>query len=125
MILDSYTFEKQPMGLDVLVEEVKFNSSVLTYSDVAYFDWGHSIKGVQLPLRWDYMSPAMYTNLQAKYVATGPLVFDPQIVGLSITYDVQVLSLTGKYFLTMNSSRQHGVALRKDVVLVLLIMGVH
>jgi hypothetical protein len=117
MILDSYTFPKQP-GEMTMIEKEKMASSLLTYTSVAYFSWGASIIGKMIKLRWGGMTTAQFNTLQTKFEADAEVVFDPQDGG-GVTYNVEIMGLTGKYHLSLLDS----AAFRTDVEMTLLIIS--
>jgi len=120
--LDSYTFEKNPSEAVGMLKDVNYASSVLTYSNVGYFNWGASIAGVQITFKWAYMPAGMYDSLQTLWVGTGPYTLTPNDDS-SKTFQVQILDLKGAYFLTMSTTRISRSSLRKDVELTLLVMS--
>jgi len=97
-----------------LVRPDKKNAVVETYSSVAYFSWGASIVGKIIELVWDFMSTSNFTSLDALFTADAVVVFNPQT---GTTYNVNILSLDGEYFLGVQDD------LRKNVKMQLLIMS--
>ena len=116
MILDSYTFVKQP-GEMTMIEADKHASTLLTYSSAAFFSWGVTIVGKIISLRWGGMTTAQYDALQAKYAAdAGEIVFDPQ-QGDSKTYNVEMLRLEGQYHLSLLDSASYRIDVEMDLVI--------
>ena len=122
MTLGGVTFTKNPTDADTVIRQVKYCSSILTYSSVAYFDWGASIVGKEIELNWSYMPTAMYDSMQTLYVAAGPHVFNPND-DESLTFNVHIKSLHGRYFLTAGDTIGSRAAHRRDVRMTLLIMS--
>lgn len=98
MILGGYTFAQNPSDIGDILIPRRHCASVETYSSVAFFSWGASVIGKTVSLAWDYLSCDMFDALNALYQADAALVFDPQD-GNGDTYNVEILSLTGKYHL--------------------------
>jgi len=121
MSLGTYTFENNPSDLNAILNPKKSCASVSTYSGVAYFSWGTLIAGVEVELTWDYMSCDQYDSLDAIYQADAPVVWDPQDgYSPAITYNVEIVDLTGRYFIGLSSSAEW---VRRDVRLRLLILS--
>ena len=117
MVLDSYTFTKQP-GEMTMIEGKKYASSILTYTSIAYFSWGVTIVGKLIVLKWGGMPTAQYDELQQKYANDVEILFDPQ-QGDGKTYNVEIKRLEGKYHLSLLDS----ASFRKDIEMDLLIMS--
>lgn len=113
--IGGYTLINNPNSMDMPRPE-KFSSSVMTFDSVVFYNWGVSIVGVQITLKWTYMLAGEYDALDAIYQAPGPLLFDPTL-DTGKTYNVQMTSFTGM----MTNTIQGGY--RTDVQMVLLIVG--
>ena len=118
MILGSYTFDWPPISSNIdIVRPLKSNSSVETYSTVAYFNWGSKIAGRQFNLEWEYMSGAQFSSLDALYAADEIIVWD--ILGDGTKrYNVIIEKLDGAYFLNYNDSYW-----RRNVKMTLLVIS--
>lgn len=98
-----------------LLRPDRFSAFTLTYAGVEFFSWGTSVIGKRIELSWDFLEAAHFDTLDTLFQSDSLAVFDPQD-GSAHTYNVQILSLEGKYY--------EGVTIhRKDVRLVLLIMS--
>jgi hypothetical protein len=106
MALASYTFEKNPTNVDDIIRKKRRVSSIKTFTKVAVFSWGVSIVGQTIVLNWDYMPTGMYESLRTLYEADSQVVFDPQN-GTSKTYNVEVMDLSGKYFIYLDNASGH------------------
>jgi len=113
--LGSYTFDIMPSAM-TLIQKDREVAYQKTYTNVALFSWGLSYVGKVLDLTWEFMSDSQYTSLQTIYIADVPVVFNPQD-GTSKTYNVEVLSLDGEYYITMSGGD------RRNVKMSLLIMS--
>jgi hypothetical protein len=122
MTLGGYTFVSNPSDTDTVIRQVKRCASVITYSNVGFFDWGPSIVGKEVELIWNSMPATMYDSLEALYLAAGPHVWDPQD-DESHTFNVHIKSLNGRYLVTMGDTIGSRAAQRRDVRMVLIIMS--
>jgi len=118
MILGGTTFDYNPSEMECLIPQ-RFNNHVLTYSGVEFFSWGASIVGKTIELRWNYMPSDQFADLNTLYQADTQIVWNPQL-GDSKTYNVEIINLTGSYFLELENT---GVIHRKNVILALLIIS--
>jgi len=117
MVLDSYTFVKQP-GEMTLLEKDKINTSLLTYTSVAYFSWDVTMVGRTITLKWGGMTTTEFDTFQTKFEADAQVVWDPQQGGVT-TYNVEITRLTGEYHLSLLDSATY----RTNVEMDLLIMS--
>ena len=116
MILDGYTFAKNPNRTQGMFEEDKPTSYVVTYSSVDFFAWNATIVGKKVTLLWDYMPTAQYDTLHTKWLTGSQVEIDP-VQDTAFKFYVHILNLQGTYFLDIEG------AYRKDASLELLIMG--
>lgn len=115
MILGSYTFTVLPDKMTA-IEQDKENTSVKTYSSVAYFSWDVSYVGKILELVWEYMEATDYSSLRSIYEADTAVVFEPEISEGETTFNVEVLDCYGQYFYDLTT-------VRKQVTVRLLILS--
>lgn len=101
MSLGGHTFASNPSKMTVLVKD-KAAAEVLTYSSVAYFDWGRVWAGKPITLEWDYMLATEFDTLDALQDTAGDMIFDPQD-GKTKTYDVWFKHFDGQYHLDPTS----------------------
>jgi hypothetical protein len=92
-ILGTYTMDFNPDSMDI-PEKEKTVSTVDTYSGSAIFQWPAIIEGVLVTLEWDWMSIAQYNALNALYLSTDTISWNPQYAGI---YQVIVSKFSGKY----------------------------
>ncbi len=119
MILGAYTFATNPSDATP-IEANRSVASVITYASVGFFSWGASIVGKIIELAWTYMPADMYDSLKDLEIADATIVFDPQD-GTGKTYNVEILSIYGKYCL--GKLGYAADTLRKDVKVALLILS--
>ena len=115
MKLDTYTFTNLPDKMTA-IEQDKENTSIKTYSSVAYFSWGISYLGKILELVWDYMDASDYSSLRSLYEADEAIVFEPEVSESETTFNVEILDCYGEYFYDLTT-------VRKNVTVRLLIMS--
>ncbi len=111
--LGGYTFFWDPdrMGIP---EKKKTVSVVPTYGGSAIFEWAAILQGTRVELEWEFMPKGMYSTLRELYLQTSTsFIWDPATGGN--TYNVQIESLKGEYFIT----GLHGHAYRRAVKMVL------
>jgi hypothetical protein len=96
MSLGAYTFDQHPSDIDEMMKAVKRSASVETYESVAYFSWGTTLVGKTITMTWDWMSCDQYDALDTLYQADASVVFNPQD-GSAATWNVEIVSLSGKY----------------------------
>jgi len=120
MILGGVTFTYNSKISFPIIKPRKRNSVVDTYGGVAYFALTPTIKGVLLPLEWDWMPAAMFDSLNTLYQADDVIVFDPSggSVGAT-TYNVIIKELDGVYWLNLDTNDSY----REKVKMELLIMS--
>ena len=63
MILGGVTFTYNSKIDFPVIKPKKANAHVETYSGVAYFSWTTTIKGIVIPLKWDWMPAAQFITL--------------------------------------------------------------
>jgi hypothetical protein len=119
MVLGTYTFATNPSDATP-IEVNRSTANIITYSSVGFFSWGASIVGKIIELTWTYMPADMYSSLKTLEAADATIIFDPQD-GTSKTYNVEILSIYGKYCL--GKLGYASTTLRKDVKVTLLIIG--
>lgn len=111
--LGAFTPSLNP-GSMTIIQKDKPTAVMQTYSGAAYFAWPATIVGKVLDLSWNLIPVADWTALDALYAADAVVVFDPND-GSSKTYNVNILSLAGTYYIRNQS--------RSDVKLSLLVMS--
>lgn len=118
MVLGGYTFADEPSDM-TFIQKDRSAAFQRTYTSIAIFSWGASYVGKVLELSWLGMTTSQYASLLALFIADVPVVFDPQD-GSGKTFNVEILSLDGKYFIDLeNAAGNH----RLDVQMELLIMS--
>lgn len=122
MSLGSYTFAVNPAELTGMFKKERCSAHVQTYASVAFFSWGVSVIGKVITLEWEYMPRTMFDSLQGLVEADETLILNPDLES-SKTYNVEIVSLNGKYYQTQGNTIDTQVAYRKDVKLELLIMS--
>lgn len=118
IVIGSVTLSRNPREM-TLVKPEKASAHKQTYSGVAYFGWPATIVGKVIDLSWDIMNADEFTLLDIIYAADVPVVFNPQD-GLGKTYNVNMLTLDGKYLLGLDNA---ATSFREDVKMQLLIMS--
>lgn len=116
MTLGGYTFARNPAALDGIITPQRHIAVVDTYGGVAVFSWGLMIEGTRWKLMWQAIPAAMWDELDTLYQADASVVWNPDD-GESKTYNVQIMSLIGSYFMQLAGSSGH----RQNVVMELLI----
>lgn len=119
MILGGVTFTYNSKINFPVIKPRKRNSTVDTYGGVAYFSLSPTIKGVMVPLEWDWMPAAQFDSLNTLYQADDLIVFDPSGGGGGTTYNVIIKELDGIYWLNMDTNESY----REKVKMELLIMS--
>jgi hypothetical protein len=120
MILGGVTFTYNSKIDFPVIKPKKANAHVETYSGVAYFSWTPTIKGIVIPLKWDWMPAAQFNSIEALYQADDVIVFDPSggVAGAAI-YDVIIIKFDGVYWLNMDTNNSY----REKVEMELLVFG--
>lgn len=111
MSLGAYVFPDNPSQVSALMTPIKHAAAVKTYTSVAYFSWGSSVVGKVIDLYWGYMTIAQYDQLATLLTADAALVFDPKD-GKNKTFNVELMDLTGTYFIKLGEGHRHDVTLR-------------
>jgi len=119
MVLSTTTFALDPGSMKMLKGD-KINAHVQTYSSVQYFSWGTAIVGKTIPLKWNAMPSTMFDALDAVYQSDVQVVWQPKLHGSTVNYNVEVLNLTGEYWISQESSANYN---RINCQLDLLIMS--
>lgn len=109
------TMTREPSEM-TMVRKRRITASLQTYGGVAFFTWGASILGKTIEIGWPVLEYDQFAFLQTLLEANSRVVFDPQD-GSSKTYNVELISLDGKYFIKKDTGY------RKDVRLVLIILS--
>jgi len=73
------------------------NSYVKTYQSVAHLSWGFFWPGKIIEIEWNYMPSEQFNSLDAVFQEDEAIVWDPDITGLSATYNVQILDFNGDF----------------------------
>lgn len=118
MSLTGYTFPSLPSGMTIIQKDREV-AIKKTYSSVVLFTWGLSYVGKIIELTWNVLSSSQYVAFQALYAADTQIVFDPQD-GSSKTFNVEIVSLDGEYYIHLNDASGH---YRRNVKMQLLIMS--
>ena len=103
------TFAIDPNLMDI-PESKKSVATVDTYTGSVIFQWDAILEGVEVELKWNWMTLAFYTALRTKYLTTDAYVWDPDT---GDTYNVIMINLDGSYFEEALSK----IAYRKDITL--------
>jgi hypothetical protein len=115
MQLGATTFTQNP-GKMTLPQANKSSAVVQTYEGAAYFSWGTLLVGQVLTLQWEICPVTQYNAIHALLVADAAVNFIP---GNGTTYSVEVMKLTGSYFMDQTATAEY----RENVTLELLILG--
>lgn len=115
MTLGGYTFARNP-NKSTEPKQYRSTSVVPTYGGAAFFSWGMFIEGLEVTLEWDYMTEAMFEQLQSLLDDDESKVWDPQT---GSTYNVQMLTLEGEYLTTSLLDAEW----RQNVKLTMVIMS--
>lgn len=118
IVIGTVTLTRNPREM-TLVKPDKASAVKQTHSGVAYFGWPATIVGKVIDLTWDTLNADEFASLDTIYAADVPVVFNPQD-GLGRTYNVNVLSLDGKYLLGLDNAH---ASFREEVKMQLLIMS--
>jgi hypothetical protein len=102
MSLGGHTFLSNPSKMTVLLKK-KYAVEEVTYSSVAFYDWGRSWAGMPVTLNWDFMEATDFDTIEALQDIAGDLVFDPQD-GKGKTFDVWFKFFDGEYHLDPRSA---------------------
>jgi hypothetical protein len=106
MVLGTYTFERDPSSPVPRIEQQLSKSVVDTYDSFESFTWRRTdlYCGIELPLKWNFMSDSMYSSLQTIFLANLPVVFQPGN-GDTRQFTVEVIKLTpGDAFFVMGGT---------------------
>lgn len=115
--IDSHILTDNPNEMTP-VRAAKHSAHALTYTNVAFFNWGVSIIGKEIDLKWNYMDADEFDDLDEIYQKEDPVVFDPQM-GDGATYNVHVTEFDGTLFRKTSGTG----AFRTNVKMTLLIMS--
>jgi len=118
MSIGGYTLKHNPSEMDP-IESEKSAATIPTYGGGAYFDFGMFLIGTDKNFRWSYMEADEYATLRTKYVASLPVVFDPQD-GSGKTYNVEIKQFYGSLFRKFGSAAG---TFRKDVKMTLFLIS--
>lgn len=113
MSLGTYTFTQNPAGMTILKPR-RIIHPVETVGGVEFLSFGVFYAGQRVSVKWNYCRVAVWLQLVSLEADDAYKVFTP---GDGHTYNVQILSLNGEYFLDTISS----AVLRKNVELVLMV----
>ena len=95
MSLGAYTFDMNPQVLKDVLTPKKNAAFIETYSDVAYFSWGTTMKGRVISLEWNFCPVTQYDELETLFLADSSVTFDPKN---GLTYTVEIMNLRGELF---------------------------
>jgi hypothetical protein len=115
MIIDAYSFVTLPIEMD-MIDEVKYDAFVLTFTDVAYYSWGPTIKGKVITLTWGGMPTAQYETFFTKYIADASNIFDPEL-GDARTFNVEIIRLIGQYHMSKLDSAPYRINCEMDLLI--------
>ena len=119
MILGGVTFTYNSKINFPVIKPKKSNAHVETYSGVAYFSWTPTIKGVVIPLEWDWMPAAQFNSLEALYQADGLVVFDPSGgVNGATKYNVIMVKFDGVYWLNMETNNSYREKVKMELLII-------
>jgi hypothetical protein len=76
----------------------KSNAYIETYESVGHFSWGFLWPGKIIEVDWDKMPSEQFDSLDTIWQNDEEIVWDPDIPGLSQTYNVQILDFDGDFF---------------------------
>lgn len=116
MSIGGHTLLSNPSEMTVLVKD-KIAAEILTYSSVAFFDWGRAWAGKSITMKWDHLPATEFDTIDGLLDTVGDMVFDPQD-GKTKTYDVWLKRMNGEYYLDPSSSAE---VFRRNVELVMVI----
>jgi hypothetical protein len=116
MSIGGHTLLSNPSEMTVLVKD-KIAAEILTYSSVAFFDWGRAWPGKPITMKWDYLPATEFDTLDGLLDTVGDMLFDPQD-GKTKTYDVWLKRMNGEYYLDPSSNAE---VFRRNVELVMVI----
>ena len=129
-LIGGYFFDWKPKNNFEIIKPKVLNSYLPTFGSLAYFSWGKQLVGHIIELEWDEMPSSQFTQLESLYQDDAETRFT---LGQEswipynesgwdiylIDYAVQILDLTGTYWLRLDDAEGH---FRKDVKLKLLIV---
>jgi len=119
--LGGYTFARNPMSISPVIAKQKFTSAVMTYDDVAVFDFGARLDGLEVSFEWDYLNEPQYAQLQTLLETAGDLVLSLDSASSNaLQYNVHLMSLSGAYALYITGGAGR---VRRDVSLRFIIMS--
>lgn len=117
MVLSTTTFALDPSSMGMIKAD-KINAHVQTYSSVQYFSWGTALNGKTIPLKWNAMPSTMFDALDAVYQSDTQVVWQPNLPGSTTQYNVEVLNLTGEYWISQKSSANyHRINCKLDLLI--------
>ena len=116
MSLGAVTFSSNPAKITIPKQD-KYNSDVITYSDIAYFSWGARIKGKKIQMSWPYMTASEFNSIDDLFIADESVTWDPDF-GTSLAYDVEIIAFGGEYHLTTDPDTGG----RRNIEMILLIL---
>jgi len=115
MVIGSYTMEDNPSEVSDLMTPVRHTAAVKTYTSIAFFSWGSSMKGKEITLRWLGMTTEQYDIHEAQLVNDVSLAFNPQD-GSSQTFTVEMRRLSGGMHMTTDGT--HRVNVEMDLLFI-------
>lgn len=119
MSISTTTFALDPFDMTVLKSD-KVCSYIKTYDGIAFFSWGKTIVGKIIDLKWNAMPSTMFDAIDTLINTDTTMIWTPNIPGSTVTYEVNLISLNGQYWISQESSSAY---YRKDCSLRILIMS--
>lgn len=116
MTLGSVTFEKEPSDFDI-PEKYRKAAVLNTYGGVAFYSFGVFIEGKEIEIHCPAMSVSQFDDIQDLLEADEPVVWNPDD-GKGKTYNVEILSLQGKYHMSKSASADYRSGVIIKVVII-------
>ena len=118
--LGGYAFAYDPSRISPIIEPRKICAAVQTYEGAAFFQFGDArLAGQEVTFFWDVLTSTQYGELVTLVETGGELVLD--LFGdASVQYNVNIMSLIGDYFLSIEETDSFD---RENVELVMLVMS--
>jgi len=113
MTLGVNTFTLNPEDCTVPKPE-RSATAIKTLGGVAFFSWGTFTAGQRVLLTWEYCPLAMFDQFQVQVVADEALVWAP---GTGTSYNVEIMSLNGGFFIDQTGSAQFRKAVRLELLI--------
>jgi hypothetical protein len=118
MSLNSITLEMNPSEF-TMPRPKRYVAWKPTYSSIGFFSWGTLIAGVEISLKWPFMTTSQFATLDTIYKADAAVVWNPQD-GTSKTFNVEVADLSADYHIKLDNAAGN---FRKNVEMLLVILS--